>query len=154
MPESLAFIGGTLVAGGVFFQWVGYGNYSGLAPYGPKPFLLRHTSIYGFALSGLLVGLGARIMHGDFHAHAYSEIGKRNMRSMVAVIVVVLAAILGGTLSTNNTLPFLTDGYRNLTWNLNHNISSLISIGVGVLLLIIGFIMRRGDFSDTKRVIK
>jgi hypothetical protein len=72
MPESLAFIGGTLVAGGAFFHWVGYGNYAGLAPYGPKPFLLRHTSIYGFALSGLLVGLGARIMHGEFYAHGYS----------------------------------------------------------------------------------
>ena len=73
---------------------------------------------------------------------------------MLAVIVILLAGILGGTLATNNTLAFLTDGYRNLTWNLNHDLAAWISMGVGVLLLIIGFIMRRGDFSDTKRVIK
>jgi len=65
-----------------------------------------------------------------------------------------LAGILGGTFATNNTIPFLTDGYRNPTWNLNHNLSANISIGVGALLLIIGFIMRRGEFHDTKRIFK
>jgi len=72
MPESLAFVGGTLVAGGVFYDFVEYDNFNGLCPYGPKSFLLRHTSIYGFALAGLLVGFGARVMHGDIHAHGYS----------------------------------------------------------------------------------
>jgi len=61
-----------LVAGGVFYDWVGYDNYNGMSPYGPKTFLLRHTSVYGFALAGLLVGIGARMMHGGIHAHGYS----------------------------------------------------------------------------------
>ncbi len=73
---------------------------------------------------------------------------------MLAVVIILLAGILGGTLSTNNNIPFLTDGYRNLTWNLNHHLASWISMGVGVLLLIIGFVMRRSDFADTKRVFK
>lgn len=72
MPESLAFVGGTLAAGGVFYDWIGYGDMGGINPYGPKSFLLRHTSVYGFALSGLLVGIGARMMHGGFYAHSYS----------------------------------------------------------------------------------
>lgn len=70
------------------------------------------------------------------------------------MVVIILGGILGGTLSTNNTIPFLTDGYRNPTWNLNHDISANISIGVGVLFLIIGLIMRRTEFSDMKRILK
>ena len=143
MPEALSFVGGTLLAGGVFGQTIGHGNASGISPFGPKVFLLRHTSVYGFALAGLLVGFGARLMHGDIHAHAYSELAKRNPRSFVAVIVIILAGILGGTFATNNTMPFLTDGYSNPTWNLNHEISSYITMGLGVLFLIIGFILRR-----------
>ncbi len=72
MPEALAFCGGTLVAGGVFCDWIGHGNVAGISPFGPKVFLLRHTSVYGFALAGLLVGLGARMMHGGLYAHGYS----------------------------------------------------------------------------------
>ena len=125
-----------------------------MSPYGPKSFLLRHTSIYGFALSGLLVGFGARVMHGDIHAHGYSEVGKRNIRSLLAFVVMIMGGILGGTLATNNIIPILTDGYRNLTWDLNHTISANICIGVGFLLLFGGFIMRRADFHDTSRVIK
>ena len=82
-------------------------------------------------------------MHGDIHAHGYSEAAKRNPRSFVAVIVILLAGILGGTFATNNTIPFLTDGYRNPTWNLNHDLSSYITMGLGLLFLIIGFILRR-----------
>jgi hypothetical protein len=70
------------------------------------------------------------------------------------MIIILLAGILGGTFATHNTIPFLTDGYRNPTWNLNHFISSNICIGVGVLFLIIGFIMRRSEFSDMKRILK
>jgi len=72
MPESLAFVAGTLVAGGVFYDWVQYNNLYGLCPYGQKSYLLTHTSVYGFAFSGLLVGLGAKFMHGDIHSHGYS----------------------------------------------------------------------------------
>lgn len=147
-------MGGTLLAGGVFCQWIGHGNASGISPFGPKVFLLRHTSVYGFALAGLLVGFGARMMHGGIHAHGYSQAAKRNGRSFIAMIVILLAAILGGTFSTNNTIPFLTDGYKNPTWNLNHDISSFISMGVGVLFLIIGFILRRSEFHDMKRIMK
>lgn len=143
MPEALAFCGGTLVAGGVFCDWIGHENVAGISPFGPKVFLLRHTSVYGFALAGLLVGFGARMMHGGIHAHGYSEAAKRNGRSFIAMIVILLAGILGGTFATHNTIPFLTDGYRNPTWNLNHDISANICIGLGVLMLIIGFIMRR-----------
>jgi hypothetical protein len=93
-------------------------------------------------------------MHGDIHAHGHSEAAKRNGRSFVALIVIILAGILGGTFATNNTLPFLTDGYRNPTWNLNHDISSYITMGLGVLFLIIGFILRRSEFTDMKRILK
>lgn len=143
MPEALAFCGGALLAGGVFCDWIGHGTEWGITPYGPKVFLLRHTSVYGFALAGLLVGFGARLMHGDIYAHGFSEAAKRNGRSFIAMIIILMAGILGGTLATKNTLPFFTDGYRNPTWNLNHEISAYITMGVGVLLLIIGFIMRR-----------
>jgi len=143
MPEALAFVGGTLVAGGIFCDWIGHGNEAGISPFGPKVFLLRHTSVYGFALAGLLVGFGARLMHGDIHAHGYSEAAKRNGRSFIAMIIIIMAGILGGTFATNNTIPFFTDGYRNPTWNLNHDVSANICIGVGLLFLIIGFIMRR-----------
>ena len=143
-----------MLAGGVFCQWIGHGSASGLSPFGPKVFLLRHTSVYGFAFAGLLVGFGARLMHGDIHAHGHSEAAKRNGRSFVAMIVILLAGILGGTFATNNTLPFLTDGYRNPTWNLNHDLSSYITMGLGVLFLIIGFILRRSEFSDMKRILK
>ncbi len=93
-------------------------------------------------------------MHGDIHAHGYSEAAKRNGKSFIAMILILLAAILGGTFSTNNTIPFLTDGYRNPTWNLNHNIASWISIGVGILFYFIGFILRRSEFHDMKRILK
>lgn len=76
------------------------------------------------------------------------------MHSILAVVIILLSAILGGTLATNNTVPFLTDGYRNLTWNLNHDLASWISIGLGAALLIAGFVMRRGEFNDTKRIFK
>lgn len=142
-------MGGTLVAGGVFYDWIGYGNLDGITPYGPKSLLLRHTSVYGFALSGLFVGAGARMMHGGFIAHAYSETAKKSVKSALATIVILLAGILGATLATNNTVPFLTDGFNNPSWDLNHNVSGNISIAIGFLFLIIGFLMKRRDFNDT-----
>jgi hypothetical protein len=60
MPESLAFIGGALVAGSVFFLWMGYESVADITPFGAEDSIIKHTSTVGFALSGLLVGLGAK----------------------------------------------------------------------------------------------
>ena len=70
------------------------------------------------------------------------------------MILILAAAILGGTLATSNFIPILSDGYRNLKWNFNHEISANICIGVGVILLILGFIMRRAEFNDMSRILK
>jgi uncharacterized membrane protein YedE/YeeE len=70
------------------------------------------------------------------------------------MIVILMAGILGGTFATSNTIPFFTDGYRNPTWNMNHDLSAYISMGVGVLFLIIGFAMRSSEFHDIKRILK
>jgi hypothetical protein len=36
LPEALTFIGGLLIAGGIFFDIFGYNYISGINPFGPK----------------------------------------------------------------------------------------------------------------------
>jgi len=40
-------------------------------------------------------------------------------------------------------MPILSDGSQNPAWDFNHEISSNLCIGVGVVMLILGFAMRR-----------
>ena len=141
----MTFISGMLIAGGIFFDFVGYNYYNGLCPYGPKEALLRHTSAYGFAAAGLLVGLGGKMMHGGFYEVGYGEMTRHSLRALMSVLLVILFGVLGGSLAAGNTIPFLTDGTRNPNWYYDHTWSSNISIIVGGVFLIVGFLMRKSN---------
>lgn len=110
---------------------------------------MKFTSIYGFALSGFLIGIGSQAIAGDLFAHGYCGVAKKNKRSAVALIIFLLSGIIGGILSANNYIPFLTDGNNNIKWDMDHSLSANISIVIGIVLLIGGFILRKGDFNNT-----
>jgi uncharacterized membrane protein YozB (DUF420 family) len=81
-------------------------------------------------------------------------VGKKNKRSVAALIIFILSGIIGGILSSNNYIPFLTDGSNNIKVDIDHALSANICIVIGVLLLIGGFFLRKGDFNNTSEVIK
>jgi preprotein translocase subunit Sec61beta len=48
----------------------------------------------------------------------------------------------------------LTDGENNIKVEVDHALSANICIVVGVLLVIAGFFLRKGDFNNTAEVFK
>ena len=66
----------------------------------------------------------------------------------------ILFGIIGSTLSVNNVIPIFTDGNRNPYWNLSHYVSANISIAVGLIFIISGFVMRKSEVANTSDVFK
>jgi uncharacterized membrane protein YedE/YeeE len=101
-----------------------------------------------------LVGIGSQAISGDLFAHGYCGVAKQNKKSAVALAIFILSGIIGGILSANNSIPFLTDGENNIKINIDHALTANICIVIGVILVIVGFFLRKGDFNDTSAIIK
>jgi uncharacterized membrane protein YedE/YeeE len=101
-----------------------------------------------------LIGIGSQAIAGDLFAHGYCGVAKKNKRSFAALVIFILSGIIGGILSSNNYIPFLTDGENNIKVEVDHALSANICIVVGVLLVIAGLFLRKGDFNNTAEVFK
>lgn len=98
-----------LLAAGICFDWIGYNNFNGVTPYGKQEDIIKRTSVYGYMVGGLLIGVAVRLMRGDFVFHAYSGIGRRSLKSFLIVLIIILFAILSAWLGNSNNIGFLTD---------------------------------------------
>ncbi len=78
-----AFLAGLVLGGTVFAHWLGTTTPSGA----PRPPALM-------ALAGLLVGYGTVLGHGCTSGHGVCGLGRRSLRSVVAVITFMCTAFL------------------------------------------------------------
>jgi len=122
-------------------------NYSGFEPFGPQDQITSWTTYPGYAFAGLLVGFGTKLSNGCTSGHGLCGMARLRIRSIIAVVTFLLTAIAIGTLSYqidvlyrfSNDLSF--EPYNNFT--LDHTISSIAFLCIGLILPIIGLIIRR-----------
>ena len=127
---------------GIFFDIFGYGTYNGFTPYGPKDQITDFTSYIGYALGGLLVGFGTKMSNGCTSGHGLCGIPRFSIRSIVAVMTFLTTAIAIATLGSYETLGPFSDQELNPQIDYDHMVSANIAIGVGVVLPIIGGLIR------------
>lgn len=65
--------------------------------------------MFGYMIGGLLIGLAVRLMRGDLVFHAYSGIGRRNARSAMIVVIIILFGVLAAWLGNSGNVGFLTN---------------------------------------------
>ena len=98
MPKNIAIIGGMLLAGGIFFDIFQYGTYNHFTPFGPESDITIYTSQLGFALAGILVGVGTKLSNGCTSGHGLCGLARLSIRSLVAVITFLVSGIVIATI--------------------------------------------------------
>ena len=98
MPKNIAIIGGMFLAGGIFFDIFEYGTYNKFTPFGPQADITIYTSQLGFALAGVLVGLGTKLGNGCTSGHGLCGLSRLSIRSFVAVITFLVSGFAISTI--------------------------------------------------------
>jgi uncharacterized membrane protein YjfL (UPF0719 family) len=137
LPEYLPLISGLFFIAGIFFNIFSYNSLNSITPYGDKNGILTRTSMYGFAFSGFLIGIGSKLSHGDFFFHACQGIALKNKNSIILALIIFLTAILSAWLGNNNHLGLLANGEVNPQMEFIHHASANICIAISIILLII-----------------
>ena len=77
----------------VFYFIFKYDDGNGVAPFGNNEKITEGLSYYGYALAGLLVGLGAKLGNGCTSGHGVCGIPRFSIRSIVAIMLFMIFAI-------------------------------------------------------------
>ena len=78
-------------------------------PYGSKDDILIRTSMYGFALGGFTIGIGAQLSKGDYLFHSLIEFPRGQFESLAIMIVMLGSAFFFSWLAFENHLTFLSN---------------------------------------------
>lgn len=97
----------------------------------------------GFALAGLLVGIGTKLSNGCTSGHGLCGLARFSLRSLVAVLTFLIAGMAIATIiyHAGGLGPFTSPGFSP-QMEYNHLASSNICIILGVFLPLIGGYLR------------
>lgn len=105
----MPFVAGVFFIAGVVFDWMAYEGVGIMVPYGPEPDILHRTSMYGFALGGLLMGFGGQLSGGDLIYHICGQPSKGKWFSLILTLLILSAAVIASSLCNSGYLPLLTN---------------------------------------------
>lgn len=97
-----------ILISGCFFFIYGYSTYAdpkSPIPFGPKREIAYGLTYFGFVISGLLVGFGAKLQNGCTSGHGLCGLSRFSLRSYVSVGIFLMAAIGISTIRTRFGLP-------------------------------------------------
>jgi hypothetical protein len=114
---------------------------------------MQRTSIIGYIIAGLFVGIGSKMIEGDIFSHGYQNIPKRNLRSLIAVVLIFVFTCFASTLGNNNSIVVLySDPYVII--DVLHVVSANICLILGIVFLITAFFVRKGEFGSNEESFK
>jgi uncharacterized protein len=143
MPINLAIIGGMLFITGIFFNIFSYETHGVFTPFGPADKITAETSQFGFALAGLLTGLGTKLSNGCTSGHGLCGLARFSFRSLVAVLTFLLSGIVIATIKYHaGGLGPITSSTFSPIMVYNHEIPANICIAIGVILPFLGGYLR------------
>lgn len=136
-----------LLISGCFYFAYGYSTYANPnspIPFGPKEEIAYGLTYFGFALSGFLVGFGAKMQNGCTSGHGLCGLPRFSIRSFVSVGVFLITAIGISTIRSRFGLPGVSSNSITKI-SINNDISSWICIGLGLALPIISHVLYHID---------
>jgi len=136
-----AFVAGLVIASTLVWNINGYGpfNNTSVVPFETEAAFTSGLGLYGFIISGLLVGLGSSIAGGGLSRFAFCGIPSLSIKSFIAVGAFLGAGFLAAT--TKNNFTFLTANSMscallNVNPRLTVNIFTIFAIVVVVLAVL------------------
>lgn len=126
-----------IFAGALMFQIFKYGTYNSFTPFGPVDELTEYTSYVGYALAGLLVGFGTKLANGCTSGHGLCGMARLSLRSFVAIAIFLFCAVGTGTIYYYFSLGLFTDEELNPQLHYEHDISSGVMLGLGVVFWLV-----------------
>ena len=88
-----AMLGGIFTISSIFYLNFGNRSYNGFTPFGPDRDITAWTTWPGFAISGFLIGFGAKLSGGCTSGHGLNGLARLSLKSFVAVCGFLLGGI-------------------------------------------------------------
>lgn len=133
---------------GVFYGIYGYSTYSDPSdpiPFGPKSEIVYGLSYLGFIISGFLVGFGTKLSNGCTSGHGLCGLPRFSLRSLVAVCIFLITAIVVSTFKQKFGIPLISSTAYAHEFSINNHVTAFICLVLGVLLPAISYIMNTID---------
>lgn len=106
---KITMIASMILASGILWNSFHFSSVdSNTSAFFDSPYLMVSSlNIFGFGLSGFLVGFGAKLSNGCTSGHLVCGIPRRSLRSLIAVVIYMISAFTFAFV--RNDEPFLED---------------------------------------------
>lgn len=130
-----------ILAAGIFWNSVHFTALDDTSAFFDSPLtMVSSLNMFGFAISGFLVGFGAKLSNGCTSGHLFCGVPRRSARSMIALILYMITAFLVHTWKNEESILDDTDD----AWIDENNYTACVNVVMGIsaitiIILIIYF---------------